>query len=240
MENNANWKKKILEEEDRWVCRYCGTSFDKDQIYPWGDQLLTAKGRAKRHALEHDPVKEMLKHPRSYTGLTEVQELFIPLLHEGLRDEEIAARMRISPSTVRNHRFRLKEKERQARRFLELMDALHWEEPSSAPPHRGATMVDDRYAFTEEEAKKTLLAHMTPEGALKSFPAREKKKIIVLGKIAENFVPGTAYSEAEVNRILQRIFEDHVLLRRYLIEYGFLDRSRDGALYMRREEEYTE
>ena len=39
------------------------------------------------------------------------------------------------------------------------------------------------------------------------------------------------YSEKEVNKILSRVYEDYVLLRRYLIEYGFLDRTRDGAVY---------
>jgi hypothetical protein len=56
----------------------------------------------------------------------------------------------------------------------------------------------------------------------------------VLRKIAQQFKEGRQYSEKEVNRVLMRIYEDHVLLRRYLIEYGFLDRTRDGAIYMRK------
>jgi len=64
-----------------------------------------------------------------------------------------------------------------------------------------------------------------------SFPAREKKKIVVLRRISTYFKEGVTYSEKEVNRILSRVYEDHVLLRRYLIEYGFLDRTRDGAVY---------
>ncbi|HSR04836.1 MAG TPA: DUF2087 domain-containing protein [Proteiniclasticum sp.] len=31
-----------------------------------------------------------------------------------------------------------------------------------------------------------------------------------------------------------RIYDDHVLLRRYLIEYGFLDRTPDGSIYIRK------
>ncbi len=75
---------------------------------------------------------------------------------------------------------------------------------------------------------------MTEEGAIKVFPSKEKKKIVLLRKISEHFKVGTQYSEKEVNRILERIYEDHVLLRRYLIEYGFLDRTRNGSIYIRR------
>jgi hypothetical protein len=39
------------------------------------------------------------------------------------------------------------------------------------------------------------------------------------------------YEEKEINQILGAVYHDHVLLRRYLIEYGFLDRKPDGSQY---------
>jgi len=68
-------------------------------------------------------------------------------------------------------------------------------------------------------------------GALLNFPSKEKKKIIILREIAKNFKAQTEYSEKEINRILTRIYDDYVLIRRYLIQYGFLDRKNDGASY---------
>ena len=50
-------------------------------------------------------------------GLSEVQLELLRMLAEGCTDKEIAAQKRVSPSTVRNHRFKLREKERQARLF---------------------------------------------------------------------------------------------------------------------------
>jgi len=44
-------------------------------------------------------------------------------------------------------------------------------------------------------------------------------------------VYGAFYSEEEINAFLKQIFEDFVSLRRYLIEYGFLHRTKDCQFY---------
>ena len=66
---------------------------------------------------------------------------------------------------------------------------------------------------------------------LKDFSPKEKKKIVILGKIAEQFEHGRQYSEKEVNQILKPIYEDYMTIRRYLIIYGFMERTKDGARY---------
>ncbi len=66
---------------------------------------------------------------------------------------------------------------------------------------------------------------------LKDFSPKEKKKIVILGKIAEQFEQGRQYSEKEVNQILKPIYEDYMTIRRYLIIYGFMERTKDGARY---------
>lgn len=223
-----------FEDEWNYTCAYCGEFFEKGRIYPFEDKLYSAEWMLRNHLKSHDRVTEILKLPRSATGLTEVQETLIPLISQGMKDNEIADILKIAPSTVRNHRFRLREKEKQARLFVRLMEALGDPDEKSVPPHNGAKMLDDRYHISSEEEDKVIMAHMTEEGAIKVFPSKEKKKIVVLRKISENFKMGTQYSEKEVNRILARIYGDHVLLRRYLIEYGFLDRTRNGSIYIRR------
>ena len=125
--------------------------------------------------------------------------------------------------------------------FLALMQSLERKTRSSIGSsdagaieelHVSATMVDERYNITEQERLKTIQTYMDENGALKQFPAREKKKIIVLREIMKNFKPEAEYSEREVNRILMRIFEeDYPSIRRALIEYGFMDRSRDCTVY---------
>ena len=74
-------------------------------------------------------------------------------------------------------------------------------------------------------------SHFNEDGFLKSYPAREKKKIIVLEEIVKNFNKDRKYSEKEVNRILKRIYEDYASIRRALIEYGYLERNNDCSEY---------
>lgn len=50
-------------------------------------------------------------------------------------------------------------------------------------------------------------------------------------RIIEEFQAGRRYTEAQVNEALAEIYTDYVTLRRYLIEYGFMDRTKDGAVY---------
>jgi len=47
----------------------------------------------------------------------------------------------------------------------------------------------------------------------------------------KKFDSSEKYTEKEVNQILESVYPDFVTLRRYLIEYGFLDRTADGSKY---------
>jgi Uncharacterized protein conserved in bacteria len=91
-------------------------------------------------------------------------------------------------------------------------------------------MVDERYAVTEEERQKIINSYFKGK-ELKTFPASEKKKIVILQQIIKNFDSRKKYSEKEVNDVLKTIFEDFATIRRYLIEYGFMDRKTDCTEY---------
>ncbi len=80
------------------------------------------------------------------------------------------------------------------------------------------------------KAKDTLLISRNPL-RIKVFPAKEKRKYILLGMICLLFDKEKKYNEAEVNDILREVYDDYVTLRRYLIIYGFLDRTLDGSSY---------
>ena len=167
------------------------------------------------------------------------------LILEGKSDKEISAAAGIALSTVRNHRFNLREKEKQAKMFLALMGALERETKrgigksdtgSIEEVPASAAMVDARFNITDQETEKTLAAYLDENGAIRQFPARAKKKIIVMKEVIKNFKKDAVYTETEVNRILKRIYEeDYPSLRRALIEYGFMERTADGSVYRVRE-----
>jgi len=67
-------------------------------------------------------------------------------------------------------------------------------------------------------------------GKLKNLPTQLKKRAIVLERISRGFQPGVTYTEPEVNELIRPIFEDHCLIRRMLVDEGFLDRK-DGRYW---------
>ena len=66
---------------------------------------------------------------------------------------------------------------------------------------------------------------------LSTFPSKEKRKIIVLQHILTRFDRNKKYSEKEINEVLKSIYQDFATIRRYLIEYGFMERSKDCMEY---------
>ena len=152
--------------------------------------------------------------------------------YAGISDKEIVSQSHLtSVSTVRQHRFKLREKERQAKLFLALMQLL--KESDNYLIHKGAKQVDERYGAEQKERDKVLNTYFKNglEGEISIIPSKEKKKIIVLQHIVKRFEIGKKYSEKEVNEILKTVHADFVSLRRHLIEYGFMDRNNDGSEY---------
>ena len=232
-------KQGYIEEKNGFVCLLCGREIEKGIIYP--DQgLLYEPGRfmALHIEREHGSVFEYLSGlDKKFTGLTEHQNRLVRLFYQGKTDAEVQQEMGIgSASTIRNHRFALKEKERQAKVLLTLMELLKEKDshaPSFLPLHPSAKMIDERYNVTEEEQKK-ILAKLFPEGdggRLTTFKLKEKQRYVVLREIAKKFEPGRVYSEPEVNERIKEVYDDFVTIRRYLIEYGFIDRKPDGSQY---------
>ncbi|MDD4238416.1 MAG: DUF2087 domain-containing protein [Desulfotomaculaceae bacterium] len=175
------------------------------------------------------------------TGLTEHQKSLLQLFYQGKSDGEVQTEMGIgSASTIRNHRFVLKEKERQAKVFLALMELLKDNNKRSAgnsPPHKTAGMIDDRYNITQEEREKIIKTYFPEgrEGLLKHLAMKEKYRRVVLREITKRFQVNEFYNEKQVNEILKTAHDDFATLRRYLIEYGFMDRKPDGSQYWLKE-----
>ena len=66
---------------------------------------------------------------------------------------------------------------------------------------------------------------------ISNFPPKEKRKYILLCMIVHLFDEGKKYSEKEINEILKPVYQDYVMIRRYLVEYQFLNRLSDGSEY---------
>lgn len=232
-------KQGYIRDGEHYVCLLCGHRTEIGIVYP-------------REGLYADALKAMALHigdahgsvfayliglDKKLTGLTDHQNALMRMFYQGKSDDEIRGELGIgSASTIRNHRFGLKEKERQAKLFLVLM-ALTKEKDQHAPAivdvPRTARMVDERYRITADEAERALAKYFPngTDGKLAKFAIKEKHKVIVLGQLAKRFEPGKVYSEKEVNDILRAAYDDYAVLRRNLIDYGWMDRLPDGSQY---------
>ena len=60
---------------------------------------------------------------------------------------------------------------------------------------------------------------------------RSKEKIVILQQITKSFIIEKEYSEKDVNELLLKIYSDYVTIRRYLIDYKFIERKADYSKY---------
>jgi hypothetical protein len=80
-----------------------------------------------------------------------------------------------------------------------------------------------------EELGNEVLRRFISKGRLLAMPAAHGKRQVVLDHLAGLFEPGRRYPEPEVNELLGRYHPDYAMLRRYLVDDGFLDRADEPA-----------
>lgn len=238
--------KGYKEKEESYKCILCGEEFKKGEIYDLDNKLYDAYGAVCNHIdnVHGNVLNYFLSQDPSLIGISDIQKEIIKLMIQGKGDKEISKIIGIAQSTVRNHRFKLREKEKQAKLFIAFMKSLENNISKSISEsdkgiieevHQNAKMVDNRFNIKDTEREKTIKAYIDETGAIKQFPSKEKKKIIILGEIMKNFIKDKKYNEKEVNMILARMYDDYATLRRALIEYGFLYRTDDCSVYIVRE-----
>ena len=75
------------------------------------------------------------------------------------------------------------------------------------------------------EPEDAVLRRFVHNGRLLAMPAARGKRLIVLDHLAGLFEPGRRYPEPVVNELLGRYHPDYAMLRRYLVDDGFLARE---------------
>ncbi|MFD0050564.1 DUF2087 domain-containing protein [Actinomycetes bacterium NPDC127524] len=232
-------KQGYILKSGSYICLLCGERTENGVIYQHESIFYEAQRYMRVHIeMEHGSVFNYLIHlDKKLTGLTDHQNHLLGLFYQGKNDKDIQQEAGIgSTSTIRHHRFALKEKERQAKIFLAMMELLKEKDqhaPAFVSPHKTAKMIDSRYDITQEE-QADIIRKFFPDGTdgrLKRFPPKEKQRLAVLREIANRLETEKVYDERNLNQILKEMFDDYATIRRYLIEYGFIDRNPDGSKY---------
>lgn len=67
---------------------------------------------------------------------------------------------------------------------------------------------------------------------LMMIPKKEKNKILVLQIVLEMLKDKSLeFTEKELNEAIKEIYSDYSLIRRYLVDYKFLERDNYGRMY---------
>lgn len=98
---------------DAYECVFCKEKFDAEEVFKIDDRFFTAKKAMKRHIENgHISVFEaLLQLDKKDTGLSDIQTELLKLFATGVPDKEIInSTSANSILTIRQHRFKLKEK----------------------------------------------------------------------------------------------------------------------------------
>lgn len=79
--------------------------------------------------------------------------------------------------------------------------------------------------------KKTVREKYFNGECLTAIPKKEKSKLEVLDEIIKLFEKKRIYDEKEINEVLKNIYPDFAILRRYMVDYKYLNRNKECTKY---------
>lgn len=158
---------------------------------------------------------------------------------------EIAAELELSEPTISHHLARLREammlslRADGTNRYYRFNDDgwNRWRKlivdletlDFSIPTKPDTNWIDELVGFEGWE-KKVLKDYWGGE-RFRQLPAKEKKFAVIVRYVATKFEAGREYSEMDVNAVLKQCHEDYAILRRELVERGYLKRAGGGGSY---------
>lgn len=96
-----------------------------------------------------------------------------------------------------------------------------------------ALTLENARLLGKEWKSEIMKRFFSEDKTLRSLPSKHLTRFYVLKEISSRFKRNHVYTETEINKILMKVYKDNVALRRYLVDYGFLKRTKDGSEYKR-------
>lgn len=83
------------------------------------------------------------------------------------------------------------------------------------------------------DAREMVLDTYMRGGKIQALPRKQEQLIVILDEVALRFEADKPYTEREVNVILEELNEDYCTVRRDLVDFGYMTRSK--GIYLKRE-----
>ena len=152
--------------------------------------------------------------------------------------EELAALLKLKPSTVSHHLSKLSEAglvQSRAESYYSVyqLDKKLLEEKSRTMFSQAELSTVAAEVDADAYDAKVVKDFTRRDGSLKTIPAQQKKLEAILRHVVKSFDVGKRYSEKRVNEILSRYHKDTATLRRELVEHKLMEREGGGGEYWR-------
>ncbi|WP_125707272.1 DUF2087 domain-containing protein [Lacticaseibacillus porcinae] len=208
-------------EQNMWQCNYCDVKVRLDQQTQITEHLSAA---------HHSALTALL----AAGGLTDNQQQLMQAFAAGLSDKEIAKAQGVTASTIRQQKYRFRQKAAQARLFLAQYQAVFGEAVTDEllPVPKPAQIMAINTAQDEQVLAKNV-DFSSEHPMLKHWPKQESARVCLCTRIVEDFAVDQQYTLSDTNAILDSWYPDHSLLARYLVDFGFMARTADGRQYWR-------
>ncbi|MCL1990482.1 MAG: DUF2087 domain-containing protein [Defluviitaleaceae bacterium] len=69
------------------------------------------------------------------------------------------------------------------------------------------------------------------DGKLLMIPKKQTVKLEIFAFFHHLFESDKSYHESEINNIIKEYYADYAIIRRYLVDYKFLNRDEAGIVY---------
>jgi len=147
--------------------------------------------------------------------------------------DELATSLKLKPPTVSHHLATLKENGLVTMRTSGTTHVYRFRPEALRELNR--RLAPEKLAIPDDEQgddwERKVLADFSEEGRLKAIPVNERKRLAVIKWFARKFEPGRRYPELEVNAIVAEFVNDFASVRRYLVDYRFMERR--NSVYWR-------
>ena len=152
--------------------------------------------------------------------------------------EQLAAQLEMKPAALARQLEKLAEaglvraeSRAQGTRYALQLEPARKLAARLAPRPAAPTLDEDIADFD----RRVLTNYLLADGAIKEIPMQDKKLLVILRYVRDQFEPGRDYSEKEVNEIIARFHPDTASLRRAMIDCGLMKREAAGGKYWRAE-----
>lgn len=201
--------------------------------------MQTETNAARVHPV---PRGQVLFPLRALTDDTRLQILEMLAAGESLRAQELIDELDVTQSTVSRHLKQLtaagfvKEERgdganKNYRLYRERLDELFALLSQLLSAENAQTVLSD----VRRKLPEHLHRFLDRDGLVVQWPRTSGDQKNLLDYLVEKFQPNQLYTEAEVNELLSRwhTFDDPAILRREMVDYGYMGRTSSGDRYWR-------